>query len=320
MGGVEYGAFDVDAADIEKSAALYGRLYITAASNRYAAVREEAEAASRKLLFDTDSLRHMEPGLLEEHPDYLEALCCACLPPLTRDKLSVLSGVPARRIANVESGTAPKRGKGELQRRTQDLPAMLNALRGALDPDLTPWLAEPREPKGYEQERFCLAVGDRAAQRRVGQRRESGEIIEKFALETMRAWVDSYGYSAAAGAQEPADLAPGEYALPDAPTEGELLVRPKADGKVIAFDLRIFADAVYAAKLRDKFIEGSRKSHEQGIEKFYVLCGCVSTALLLDLRKSGVRCIWLHDLDRFEHILQDELDGAMGATTANLQS
>lgn len=276
--------------NLKRSATLYGKLYMGCATERYSAEREEASAAARGLLDATDSMRSLEPSLLGERPTYLELLSCACLPPLTREKLSALSGVPARRIAAIEGGVSPKRGKGELQRQSKDLPAVTDVVASALDPCLAPWLADDREAKGYEAERFCAMVGDRAAQRRVSHVSYS-RMVPEAACSMLRDWLDSHGYSY----QEQPD------------TRCDALVTPRNGGTPVGLDVKIFADAVYASKLKDRLIHDSELFSEKGITTVYILCGCFSIAFVMDLEKAGVLHVWLHDLDKLDTLLQGTL-------------
>ncbi len=81
-------------ADIARSVDLYNDWFMKFAPKAYRESRARTAREVEATLKATDSLRNVSPEILRENPGVLPALRMATCPPLARDRLSGLSGVP----------------------------------------------------------------------------------------------------------------------------------------------------------------------------------------------------------------------------------
>ena len=278
--------------EIKRSADEYALAFKEVASVVYAANRAAAAETAREALQSTSNLAQIEPEAIKENPDRIEALCNMCLPPLSRDRLAALSGVPARRIMSLQRGELPSRYSSRIQLIEEDLPAICRVLSDLIDPDLAPWIGEGRPCTEGEEGKLIAIAADRmsAARARVG----TAVAFDAYFSDRLVAWLKKHGYS-----ERPKDgpVEAGTYAKEQ--RIGTLDVMPRGGGDDTILHVSCFADPSNAIRARIS-LERIAKAPAAGECFVYVLAGCVDTPLIAYFEKKGIDYVWAHDLDKLK--------------------
>lgn len=291
---VAYEVVSMRLSDLDAAAVLYRRLWLQEAQGAFSSARDEAAAALRGALSATDGLRSGVSGLIAERPEVLDLLSAACDPPLARDKLALLSGVPAHRVVALAAGEPVASARGSVRRACEDLPALAGTLVRHLPADAAPWLPESRPPTDAEAERFCAVAADRVACRSLGSRAAEGVVLagERMAA----AWLDEAGYSDRGGIRSLSELPERSYARL-ASREGGLFARAGEGGAPLHLHVKVLADAPAASKASGPLLKAAGRDADDGAGSVFVLCGCIGAAAVARISDAGLRYAWLHDLD-----------------------
>ena len=278
--------------EIRRSADEYARAFKEVASSVYAENRAAAAETAREALQSTSNLAQIEPEAIKESPDRLEALCNMCLPPLSRDRLAALSGVPARRIMSLQRGERPRRYSSRIQLTEEDLPAICRVLTDLIDPDLAPWIGEGRPCAEGEEGKLIAIAADRmsAARARVG----TATAFDAHFSERHLAWLEEHGYSE--GPKDgPAEA--GTYAKKQ--RIGTLDVIPREGDDTTRLHVSCFSDPSNAIRARAG-LERIAKDFSISERFIYVVAGCVDTPLIAFFEQKGIGYVWAHDLDKLK--------------------
>jgi len=146
--------------DIEASVKQYNDWFIRSAPEAYASARRQTAEFVAHTLEKSDYLRDICPKLFRENPEVLFVLRMCTAPPIARDRLIGLSGVPKSLVNTLEKDRRiPPQMKAEVL--DQHLQKIGDIIRLMADPELFPWLKEKRSPTEKEIERAAITVGDR---------------------------------------------------------------------------------------------------------------------------------------------------------------
>jgi len=88
--------------DIARSVDLYNDWFIKFAPQAYRSARAEATVAVENALKLTKNLTDLSPAILRENPSVLPMLRMSTAPPIARDRLIGLSGIPAGLVFSME--------------------------------------------------------------------------------------------------------------------------------------------------------------------------------------------------------------------------
>lgn len=146
--------------DVAKSVDFYNKWFLKFAPQAYKDTRAATAERVSSALDQTDYLTDIKPSVLKKNPGILSILRMATRPPLARDRLIGLSGVPSSLIGSMEQ-------KSILPARTAD--AQLNAhlksisqtLQKLIDVDIFTWLEEKKKPNKEEKSRASIIIADR---------------------------------------------------------------------------------------------------------------------------------------------------------------
>ncbi len=278
--------------EIKRSAGEYAHAFKELASTDYLKNRAAAAEKAREALQSTSHLARIEPETVKENPDRLEALCNMCLPPLSRDRLAALSGVPARRIMSLQRGELPTRYSSRVQLVEEDLPAICRVLSEMIDTDLAPWIKEDRPCSRGEESELVAVAADRMSSART--KAVSACTVGAFFEKQVRMWLESHGYAA----EKPGSPAtPGTYRRERG--MGDLVVVPGKGNDQVILDVRCFSDPSNAIRARIR-MEETAKAADAGWRYVYVIAGCADTPLIAHLEQNGIDYVWAHDLDKLK--------------------
>lgn len=291
--------------DIELGAMEYNRLMTPGMTRAFDEAKDIARSRILTLMEQTENLRRIEPERIADVPEALSVLRMLCRPPMTRDRLSGVTGVPIKRIYSLESGGLPLRPSGRKKLLEGELPAIVRAVRENLDHSLAAWVREARDPTQAERERLCDMVADRSAimsDVRSGSLREMGARVE----EDVEGWLRARGYFAAEMAcSTSGSLVPeGGYAVcggalkvPDARRLPSFAVASRR-GELVFVDVNVSANsnnALHARMAADPAADHLAAAH--GGRYAFVLCGMFDAAYVRYQLGRGRHVVWHHDLD-----------------------
>jgi hypothetical protein len=176
--------------DIARSVDLYNDWFIKFAPQAYRTARAEATVDVENALKLTKNLTDLSPSILKQHPSVLPILRMSTAPPIARDRLIGLAGVPAGLVFGMEMSK-------RVPRRTTGLDSNLKKISATLlklcDRDIFPWLNSGLKPKKTEIHRAATIVADR----RCGA--VSDPIVrnaqEQRQLAEIKKWLESRGYT-----------------------------------------------------------------------------------------------------------------------------
>ena len=175
--------------DIAKSVDLYNNWFIKFAPQAYRAARADATIAVESALKLTKLLTDLSPSILQANPSVLPMLRMSTAPPIARDRLIGLAGVPAGLVFSMEI-------KKRLPRKAVDLDSNLRRISTTIltlcDRDIFPWLDSGVKPKSAEIHRAATIVADRLCGA------VSDPIIrnaqERRQLAAIKKWLEARGY------------------------------------------------------------------------------------------------------------------------------
>jgi hypothetical protein len=196
--------------DVAKSVDFYNEWFMKFAPRAY---REQRVAATKQVL---DALSHsanltdIRPEVLYENPPMLEMLRMTTAPPIARDRLIGLAGVPSTLVKSME---LRKRIPPLMKKENIDagLKKISQLIMKMADKDIFPWLETGNAPKVEETRRASTIVADRLCGA------QSDPIIrnaqEKRQLTLIKGWLEQREYSYAAYSGKFDKMDPGTFAF-----------------------------------------------------------------------------------------------------------
>ncbi len=178
--------------DIAQSVDFYNAWFMQFAPKAYRETRVVTTKHVETALEQTANLTDIGPQVLKRYPSALPMLRMATAPPIARDRLIGLAGVPRGvvRSMEVKSQAPPLMHRTVLDAQPQELG---QAAMKLLDKDIFPWLGRDQQPTKIEVHRAATIVADRLCGA------EADPIIrnaqERRQLATMRQWVGQHGYA-----------------------------------------------------------------------------------------------------------------------------
>ncbi|HLF83023.1 MAG TPA: XamI family restriction endonuclease [Blastocatellia bacterium] len=196
--------------DIARSVDQYNRWFLKFAPKTYREERVKATEYVAAMLGRTNHLRNLTPKELTEHPSILFALRMSTAPPIARDRLVGLAGVPKLLVNTMEKdGRLPRiMTKVVLNENLRKIARMIVRLT---DVDIFPWLGEGRDPTEQEVYRAATIVADRLCRANadpiVRNAQERGQLLK------IKKWLEARGYKDMTGKVSLDKMEPGFFAF-----------------------------------------------------------------------------------------------------------
>jgi hypothetical protein len=167
---------------------LYNEWFLSFAPNTYREERVRATGGVEAMLDRTGYLRKLTFHELSEHPSILFALRMCTAPPIARDRLVGLAGIPRALVDTMEKGDClpAQMGKAVLEKAIERIVAMITRL---VDVDIFPWLAENRNPTQQETYRAATVVADRLCGANANPIIRNAQ--EQRQLKKIKAWLET---------------------------------------------------------------------------------------------------------------------------------
>ncbi len=296
--------------DIARSVDLYNEWFIQFAPNAYRSARAEATVAVESALKLTANLTNLSPAVLQQHPAVLQMLRMCTAPPIARDRLIGLSGVPSGLVGCMEISKRLPRRANELDSNLRRISATILKL---CDRDIFTWLDSGLKPKRTEVLRAATIVADRLCGsvsdpivRNAQEQRQLAEIKQ---------WLESRGYTYGGAGLRFDQHTPGTFSfrqnVPIKLDDGikqvnipiDAVVMPKKS-RVNNFPLLIEAksagDFTNTNKRRKEEavkISQLRRTHGPHIQFILFLCGYFDSGYLGYEAAEGIDWVWEHRID-----------------------
>ena len=297
--------------DIAASVDLYNDWFLRFAPKTYREERVKATAQVEAMLARTNQLRNLTPDELGGHPAILFALRMSTAPPLARDRLVGLAGVPKSFVNSLElNDRLPPQMQASNSR--QHLSQICKMIVRLADEDIFPWLATNRSPTHEEVHRAATIVADRLCGANADPIVRNAQ--EKRQLARIKQWLEARGYADVTGRASLDNLKPGEFAfrlnfpglkedrspvnipvdavvMPRKVRRGRLpfLIEAKSAGDFTNTNKRRKEEAVKISQLRRKYGEDVRY--------ILFLCGYFDSGYLGYEAAERIDWVWEHRID-----------------------
>jgi hypothetical protein len=301
--------------DILASVDMYNEWFVSFAPDAFRTARGHTAMRVEETLMATDNLRDIRPEILKTDPGVLPTLRMSTCPPLARDRLIGLAGVPKGLVDQMENdGRVPSRmSAGVLDVELRKLIAVIVKLA---DPDIFTWLADARAPTETELRRAATVVADRLCGATANPIIRNAQ--EDRQLRAIQNWLEGRGYRhLPSGEGMTSDKMPvGTFAfrlnvpvrqetdsdkvakipvdvviMPRAAREGDfpLLIEAKSAGDYTTVNKRRKEEATKVRQLRRTY--GDRVTY------VLFLCGYFDSGYLGYEAAEGIDWVWEHRLD-----------------------
>lgn len=178
-------------ADTLRSVDFYNEWFLRFAPEAYRSQRSDAENRVEFALERTDNLTDMGASVLRSDPEILATLRMTTAPPIARDRLTGLAGVPRGLTKTLEEGRLPTRMRTEaLDANLEKLGAIITKL---IDEGIFPWIEDQRKPNETELRRTATVVADRLCGTQADPIIRNAQ--EQRQLAALEGWLEARGYS-----------------------------------------------------------------------------------------------------------------------------
>lgn len=304
-------------ADIAQSVDMYNNWFIHFAPEAYRNTREQTTRDVEDTLRKTRNLTDVGESLLRDNPRILPTLRMATCPPLARDRLIGLAGVPPNLVEKMEKDQRlpPRMPRHEVDR---GLGKMAVVFQTMADKDILVWLERGDEPSEKEIYRAATVIADRLCGAIANPIIRNAQ--EKRQLAAIASWLEDQGYARVpVGVQRSVDkMDPGTFSFRmnvSAEQEGagrrvnipvDAVIMPKAAGPG---DLPLLVEAKSAGdytnvnkrrKEEAAKVGQLRQSYGKDVEFILFLCGYFDSGYLGYEAAEGIDWVWEHRIEDFQ--------------------
>ncbi len=300
--------------DIAQSVDLYNDWFMKFAPEAFRRERNTATKSVKDTLKWTDNLRNVNPEVLRRSPGVLPTLRMSTCPPLARDRLIGLAGVPKSLVERMEKeGKLPVILKGErLNTELGKIGAIIEKLG---DRDIFPWLEIKARPTKAEVHRAATVVADRLCGATADPIIRNAQ--EARQLKLIGRWLQARGYRQLAtgsgvkfnampagtycfrlnvpvrleGTEQTVNIPVDAVVMPKTAKPGSLpmFIEAKSAGDFTNVNKRRKEEAKKVGQLRN--------SHGPGVRYALFLCGYFDSGYLGYEAADGIDWVWEHRID-----------------------
>jgi hypothetical protein len=294
--------------DIALSVDLYNDWFLNFAPNTYRQERVRATTNVQAVLERTGYLRKLTFQELSEHPGILFGLRMCTAPPLARDRLVGLAGVPRALVDTMEKDDClpPQMKKAASEKAVQKIIAMITRL---VDVDIFVWLAENRDPTQQEVYRAATIVADRLCGANANPIIRNAQ--ERRQLDKIKTWLESRRYKDVTGKTSLKEMQPGTFAFRlnvpglkedrntvNIPVDAVVMPRKIQAGQLpVMIEAKSAGDFTNTNKRRKEEatkIGQLKRMHGDAIRYILFLCGYFDSGYLGYEAAEGIDWVWEH--------------------------
>ncbi|MBD1944546.1 XamI family restriction endonuclease [Coleofasciculus sp. FACHB-64] len=300
--------------DIAQSVDFYNSWFMQFAPGAYRDTRIATTISVESALARTANLTNITPAVLRQHPEVLPILRMATAPPIARDRLIGLAGVPPNLVKNMEEKQriSPRMSSTLVDVELQKISQIIARLT---DKDIFPWLENGLEPTDTQVHRAATIVADRLCGALADPIVRNAQ--ERRQLATIRQWLEQRGYSYIRGGAGLSfqTMQPGTFSfrlnipvslqggikqvnipidtvikpLQSSPSDLPLLIEAKSAGDYTNPNKRRKEEAIKVAQLR--------LNYGNNIRFILFLCGYFDSGYLGYEAAEGIDWVWEHRID-----------------------
>ncbi len=297
--------------DVARSVDLYNDWFIKFAPLAYRTARAEATVAVERAMKLTSNLTNLRPSVLREHPSVLSMLRMSTAPPIARDRLIGLSGVPSGLVFSMEiEKRIPHRASDTLD---LNLSKICDIILKLCDRDIFPWLDTGVKPKNREIHRAATVVADRLCGAVTDPIVRNAQ--ERRQLAAIKEWLESRGYTYAGVGATFDKLVPATFSfrmnIPIKLEDGikqinipiDAIVMPqkaKAHNFPVLIEAKSAGDFTNTNKRRKEEavkISQLRRTYGPQVRFILFLCGYFDSGYLGYEAAEGIDWVWEHRID-----------------------
>jgi hypothetical protein len=300
--------------DIALSVDLYNAWFLSFAPNTYREERVRATGNVEVMLERTGYLRKLTFAELSEHPSVLFGLRMCTAPPIARDRLVGLAGVPKALVDTMEKDDRlpPQMDKIALEKGIEKIIAMISRL---VDPDILTWLAENRDPTQQEVYRAATIIADRLCGANANPIMRNAQ--ERRQLSKIKAWLEARHYEDRTGKTDLKEMLPGTFAFRlnvpglkedhktvNIPVDAVVMPRNAAPGGLpVMIEAKSAGDFTNTNKRRKEEavkIGQLKRMHGDTVQYVLFLCGYFDSGYLGYEAAEGIDWVWEHRMDELK--------------------
>ena len=300
--------------DIRKSVDFYNAWFMDFAPKAFRDTRAISSQQVKGALAKTNMLQDVDTGILSRYPEVLPILRMSTCPPIARDRLAGLAGVPRTLVETMEKDSkVPPRM--DLKDLSDNLNTIGTIIKKMADPDIFVWLGRSKPPTNEEiarassiiADRLCGAISDPIIRNAQEQRQ----------LMSIERWLMTRGYSKIEKAGKLREMKAGTFSfhtnvpvinpdgntinisvdvvvLPKLETPGSfpLLIEAKSAGDFVNVNKRRKEEAQKMAQLK--------KTYGDNVRFGLFLNGYFDSGYLGYEAAEGIDWVWEHRIDDLE--------------------
>lgn len=198
--------------DVAQSVDLYNQWFISSAPPTFIRTRRRTTKAVEEALIETADLTDISSETLAANPGILPILRMATAPPIARDRLIGLAGVPSSLVGAMEGKVSDlliaRLQSPEILPHLESIGHIVQLL---VDQGLFPWLKEDRRPSEAERHRASIVVADRLCGAQANPLLRNAQ--EAWQLEIIAKWLEARGYTKVSHGTRFSDVPPGQFAF-----------------------------------------------------------------------------------------------------------
>ena len=300
--------------DIAQSVDFYNTWFMQFAPQAYRDTRIATTQQVESALAWTANLTNITPTVLRQHPSVLPILRMATSPPIARDRLIGLAGVPPNLVKSMEEKNRipPRMNIAILDAELHKIGQIITRL---IDKDIFPWLEFRQEPTDTQVHRAATIVADRFCGALADPIIRNAQEQRQLAL--IRQWLEQRGYLYIRGGAGLSfeTMQPGTFSfrlnipvslqsgskqinipidtvimpLQSNPGELPLLIEAKSAGDFTNPNKRRKEEAIKIAQLR--------LNYGSNVRFILFLCGYFDSGYLGYEAAEGIDWVWEHRID-----------------------
>jgi len=297
--------------DIARSVDQYNKWFLKFAPKTYREERVKATEYVAAMLGRTNHLRNLTLKELTEHPSILFALRMSTAPPIARDRLVGLAGVPKLLVNAMEKeGRLPRiMTKAVLNENLRKIAKMILRLT---DVDIFPWLGEGRDPTEQEVYRAATIVADRLCGANADPIVRNAQ--ERRQLLKIKKWLEARCYKDMSGKVSLDKMKPGMFAFRlnvpglkedheavNIPVDGVVMpLNAKPDELPLLIEAKSAADFTNTNKRRKEEatkVGQLRRRYDKSVRYVLFLCGYFDSGYLGYEAAESIDWVWEHRMN-----------------------
>jgi len=304
--------------DISNSVDMYNNWFMEFAPKVFRETRIRTTKEVAETLKSTNNLTNIQPDIFRQNPTIIPTLRMSTCPPIARDRLIGLSGVPKSMIDRMENeGKLPVRLAGmELD---IELKKVADIILKLADSDIFVWLDSPEKvPTDDQIIRAATIIADRLCGAATDPIIRNAQ--EARQLKIISQWLENRGYRHISIGQRVKfdEMVPGTYTfrlnIPVKLSETEkqtvnipidvVVMRKTAKPGDIPFLIEAksagdFTNVNKRRKEESKKVEQLRRTYGNHLEFVLFLCGYFDSGYLGYEAADGIDWVWEHRVDDF---------------------